>query len=191
MWKVGFYLSCIAVTRSFSSLPSCSSDEAELAGKRVQTLLALNSVFTSFGASDVFSLDSFLSELGPLVTPEFTTTVPYGGGTYAGLNDAAEYLALQFPSVNVGGSSFNGSDTGGVLPAVSIDGDAYTTKSNFAANFFPTVNPSLRLPIQSEVVVTFAPCRSRSILPPATIHMLPAWYSISIDLFIDLCTRAQ
>ena len=74
MWKVGYFLSCIAVARSFSSLPSCSSDEAELTGKRLQTLAAFNSVFTSFGASDVFSLDSFLSELGPLVTPEFTTT---------------------------------------------------------------------------------------------------------------------
>ena len=82
MWKVGFFLSCIAVTRSFSSLPSCSSDEAELTGKRLQTLLALNSVFTSFGASDVFSLDSFLSELGPLLAPEFSITVPYGAGTY-------------------------------------------------------------------------------------------------------------
>ena len=90
MWKVGYFLSCIAVTHSFSSLPSCSSDEAELAGKRVQTLLALNSVYTSFGASDVFSLDSFLSELGPLVSPEFSLFVPYGGGTYAGLNDAAK-----------------------------------------------------------------------------------------------------
>ena len=168
MWKVGFYLSCIAVTRSFSSLPSCSSDDAELANKRVQTLLAHYSVFTSFGASDVFNLESFISELGPLVTPEFSLNVPYGGGTYAGLNDAAEYLALTFSSVNGGLSAFNLSDTGGVLPAVSIDGDAYTTKTNFAANFFPTVTPSLRLPIQSEVVVTFAPCRSRSILPHAT-----------------------
>ena len=181
MWKVGFFLSCIAVTRSFSSLPSCSSDEAELTGKRLQTLLALNSVFTSFGASDVFSLDSFLSELGPLLTPEFSITVPYGAGTFAGLNDAAEYLALQFSSVNVGLSSFNLSDTGGVYGSMSIDGDAYTLRSNFAANFFPTVSPSLRLPMQSEVVATFAPCRSRSAHPPATIHMLPV-SSITIDL---------
>ena len=128
MWKVGFFLSCIAVTRSFSSLPSCSSDEAELTGKRLQTLLALNSVFTSFGASDVFSLDSFLSELGPLLTPEFSITVPYGAGTFAGLNDAAEYLALQFSSVNVGLSSFNLSDTGGG-GGLTTDGDEYTLKS--------------------------------------------------------------
>ena len=168
MWKVGYFLSCITVARSFSSFPSCSSDEAELTGKRLQTLLALNSVFTSFGASDVFSLDSFLSELGPLVTPEFTTTVPYGVGTYAGLNDAAEYLALQFPSVNLGGASFNLSDTGGVYRSMSIDGDAYTLRSNFAANFFPTVTPSLRLPMQNELVATFAPCRSRSAHPLAT-----------------------
>ena len=176
MWKVGCFLSCIAVTRSFSSIPSCSSDEAELAGKRLQTLLALNSVFTSFGASDAFSLGSFISELGPLVTPEFSLTVPYGAGTYAGLNDAAEYLSLQFSSVNVGLSSFNLSDTAGVLPAMSIDGDEYTLKSNFVANFFPTVTPSWRLPMQSEVVVTFAPCRLRSAHPPATItcYLYPA-----------------
>ena len=58
MLKVWVFLSCIAVTRSFSSLPPCT-DEAELAGKRLKTLLALNSVFTSFGASDTFSLNSF------------------------------------------------------------------------------------------------------------------------------------
>ena len=165
MWKVGFYLSCIAVTRSFSSLPSCSSDEAELAGKRLQTLAALTSVYTSFHASDVFSLESFVSQLSPLVTPEFFFIVPYGGGTYEGLNDAAEYLSVSFASVNVGSHSFNLSDTAGVLPAMSIDGDAYTLKSAFTGIFFPTVTPSIRLPIQDEVVFTFAPCRSRSTHP--------------------------
>ena len=50
--SVGVFLSCIAVTRSFSSLPPCT-DEAELAGKRLKTLLALNSVFTSFSAGRI------------------------------------------------------------------------------------------------------------------------------------------
>ena len=50
---------CRHASRSFSiRLPPCT-DEAELAGKRLKTLLALNSVFTSFGASDTFSLNSF------------------------------------------------------------------------------------------------------------------------------------
>ena len=163
MWKVGFYISCIAVTRSFSSFPSCSSDEAELAGKRLQTLGALNSVFTSFGASDVFSLDSFLSELGPLVTPEFTTTVPGGIGDYVGINDAAEYLALQFPSVSVQ-LGFNdlaeGSDA-----AMSTDGDVYTLKATNPWEVFPTVTPSFRAPVQSEIVATFAPCRCAQSTP--------------------------
>ena len=165
MWKVGYFLSCIAVTRSFSSIPSCSSDEAELAGKRLQTLVAFNSVFTSFGASDVFNLESFLSELGPLVAPEFSLIVPYGFGTYAGLNETAEYRSVTFASVNAGSHSYNFSDTAGVLPALSIEGDAYTVKSSFAANLFPTVTPSFRVPIQDEVVFTFAPCRSRSTHP--------------------------
>ena len=164
MWKVGYFLSCIAVARSFSSLPSCSSDEAELADKRLQTLVAFNSVYTSFGASDVFNLESFLSELGPLVAPEFSLNVPYGGGTYAGLNDAAEYLAMTFESVNVGSHSFDLNLTAGVIPALSIDGDAYTLKSSFAANFYPTVTPSFRLPTQNDIVFTFAPCRSRPLV---------------------------
>ena len=55
MCKVGvLFLSCIVVcTWSFSSLPpgaSCSSDEAELAGKRLQTLVALDSLYKSFSA---------------------------------------------------------------------------------------------------------------------------------------------
>ena len=164
MWKVGFYLSCIAVARSFSSLPSCSSDEAELTSKRLQTLGLFNSVYTSFHASDVFNLESFISELGPLVTPEFSITAPYGGGTYAGLNDAAEFLSMTFESVNVGSHSFNLNVTAGVLP-LSIDGDAITLRSTWAANFFPTVTPSFRLPTQNEIVFTFAPCRSRSTHP--------------------------
>ena len=143
MWKVGYFLSCIAVARSFSSLPSCSSDEAELAGKRLQTLAAFNSVYTSFHASDVFNLESFVSQLSPLLTPEFSLFVPHGSGTYSGLNDAAEYLSTTFSSVNVGSHSYNFSDTAGVLStslAISIDGDAYTLKSNFAGRdqFTPT-----------------------------------------------------
>ena len=167
MLKLGFYLSSIAVTRSFSSLPapcsSSSSDAAELSGKRLQNLLAFNSVLTSFGASDTFSLDAFVSQLSPLVTPEFSLIVPNGAGLYTGLIDAAEYLSLQFSSVNVGLSAFNlTSDT---APTISIDGDAYTLKVNFQATFFPTATPSVRLPMQSENVVTFAPCRSRSTPP--------------------------
>jgi hypothetical protein len=131
--------------------------------KRLQTLLALNSVFTSFGASDTFSLDAFVSQLSPLVTPEFSVTVPYGIGLYTGLNDAAEYLSLQFSSVNVGLVAFN--LTGDTAPTISIDGDAYTLKASSQATFFPTATPSVRLPMQSENVVTFAPCRSRSTPP--------------------------
>ena len=168
MWKVGCvgcFLSCIAVTRSFSSIPSCSSDDAELAGKRLKTLGALNSVFTSFGASTTFSLDSFLSELGPLVTPEFTTTVPGGIGYYVGPNDAAEYLALQFPSVNV---QFWFVDLANVSDVtMSTNGDVYTVKSTFTVDFFPTVTPSFRAPYQSETVATFAPCRCAQPTPHA------------------------
>ena len=195
MWKVGFFLSCIAVTRSFSSLPSCSSDEAELTGKRLQTLLALNSVFTSFGASDVFSLDSFLSELGPLVTPEFTTTVPGGIGDYVGLNDAAEYLALQFPSVSVQlwfNDLAEGSDA-----AMSTDGDVYTLKATNPWEVFPTVNPSFRAPVQSEIVATFSPCRcaqptSRHISTCMhTTHSLAANWLTCYDICVALPCHAQ
>ena len=165
MLKVWVFLSCIAVTRSFSiRLPPCT-DEAELAGKRLKTLLALNSVFISFGAADVFSLDSFLSELGPLVTPEFTTTVPGGIGYYVGPNDAAEYLALQFPSVNV---QFWFVDLVNVSDVtMSTNGDVYTVKSTFTVDFFPTVTPSFRAPYQSETVATFAPCRCAQPTPHA------------------------
>ena len=147
----------------------------QLAGKRLQTLGALNSVFTSFGASDVFSLDSFLSELGPLVTPEFTTTVPGGIGDYVGPNDAAEYLALQFSSVNVQiwrHDLANSSDA-----AMSTDGDVYTLKLTFSWTFFPTVTPSLRAPVQHETVVTFAPCRCAQ---PTHTVTLPRAYMHSV-----------
>ena len=168
MVKLWFFLSCIAATRSFSSFPSCSSDEAELAGKRLKTLLALNSLFISFHASDTFNFNSFETQLSALVTPEFSLLTPHGTGTYAGLNDAAEYLSLQFSSVNVGLSSFNLSDTGGG-GGLTTDGDEYTLKSaTHPATFFPTVTPSFRLLMQNEVVATFAPCRSRSTHPLAT-----------------------
>jgi len=172
MCKVGvLFLSCIAVcTRSFSSRPApCSSDEAELAGKRVQTLAALDSAFRSFGASETFSLDPFLSQLSPLFTPEVSIIIPYGTGLFMGLNDAADYLALQFSSVNVGLSIFNLSDTAGVLPTLSVDGDAYTLGTTFSANVFPTATPSFRLRhMRTEVVATFARCRSRSAISPHT-----------------------
>ena len=122
-------------------------------------------MFISFHASDTFNFNSFETQLSALVTPEFSLLTPHGTGTYAGLNDAAENLSLTFDSVNVGSHSYNFSDTAGVLPALSIEGDAYTVKTNFAANFFPTVTPPFRLPTQTEIVFTFAPCRSRSTHP--------------------------
>ena len=126
----------------------------------MKTLLALNSVFISFGASHTFSLSSFKTQLSLLVTPEFSLAVPHGAGTFAGLNDAAEYLSLQFSSVNVGLSFFNLSDTGGG-GGLSTDGDGYTLKPDLhQVIFFPTVTPSFRLPMQNDVVATFAPCRS-------------------------------
>ena len=174
MRKVGvLFLSCIVVcTWSFSSLPpgaSCPSDEAELAGKRLQTLAALDSVLRSFERSETtFSLDSFLSQLSPLLTPDVSVFVPRGIGLFVGPNDAAEYLALQFPSVNVGLSALNRSDTAGVLPTLSVDGDAYTLGATILDHFFPTVTPSLRQHIHTEVVIIFAPCRSVS--PIAHTH---------------------
>ena len=179
MCKVGvLFLSCIvACTWSFSSLPpgaSCPSDEAELAGKRLQTLVALDSVYKSFSASETFSLNSFLSQLSPLFTPEISVIVPHGIGLYKGLNDAAEYLALQFSSVNVGLFAFNDSDTGGVPPTLSVDGDAYTLGATATVTFFPTATPSLRLQhLYTEVVATFAPCRSRCTSPHSP-HTYPS-----------------
>jgi hypothetical protein len=167
MCKVGvLFLSCVVVcTWSFSSLPpgaSCSSDEAELAGKRLQTLVALDSVYKSFSASETFSLNSFLSQLSLIFTPEISITISHGIGDFVGLNDAAEYLALRFSSVNVGLFAFNDSDTAGVPPTVSVDGDAYTLGATATVTFFPTATPSLRLQhLYTEVVATFAPCRSR------------------------------
>ena len=168
MWKVGFLLlSCVAVcTRSFSTLPPCSSDEAELAGKRLQTLAALGTVYRSFGSSETFSLNSFLSQFSQLFTPEISVIVPHGIGLFMGLNDAAEYLALQFSSVNVGLFALNFSDTAGVLPSLSVDGDTYTLGSTNSAIFFPTATPSLRLQNTAEVVAIFAPCRQPSAHTP-------------------------
>ena len=158
MRKVGvLFLSCIVVcTWSFSSLPpgaSCPSDEAELAGKRLQTLAALDTVFRSFGSSETFSLDSFTSQLSQLFTPELSVIVPHGIGLFMGLNDAAEYLALQFSSVNVGLWALNFSDT-------------YTLGSTNSAIFFPTATPSWRLQNRAEVVAIFAPCRQPSAHTP-------------------------
>ena len=164
MCKIGFLLiSCIAVcTRSFGTLPPCSSDEAELAGKRVQTLAALSSVLRAFGSSETFSLDSFMSQLSQLFTPDISVIVPHGFGLFMGLNGAAEYLALQFSSVNVGLFAFNFGDTAAHVQALSVDGDTYTLGSTNSAIFFPTATPSLRLQNTAEVVTIFAPCRQPS-----------------------------
>ena len=103
-------ISFIAVARSFSSVPrdeasgeasDCLTDEAELSNQRLQTLVALDSVISTFSASPTFSLDSFLSQLAPLFTEGIIVDIPNGVGSYVGLYDAADYLALSFSSVNV------------------------------------------------------------------------------------------
>ena len=88
----------IALTQCFSSVPSCSSDKAELTGERLQTLIELNKGLSANKTSTTFNLDWFLSRLAPLFTPDISYHVPLGVGHLVGLNDVAEYLALSFSS---------------------------------------------------------------------------------------------
>ena len=88
----------IVIVWSFSSVPSCPTDEAELSSKRVQTLITYGSVVRaaqSAASTIPFNLDYFISQLASVFTPDATFSVPSGVGVYAGLNDVAEYLALQ------------------------------------------------------------------------------------------------
>ena len=88
----------IVIVWSFSSVPSCPTDEAELSSKRVQTLITYGSVVRaaqSATSTIPFNLDYFISQLASVFTPDATFSVPSGVGVYAGLNDVAEYLALQ------------------------------------------------------------------------------------------------
>ena len=172
-------VSSIAVARCFSSVPrdeasgeasGCLTDEAELSNQRLQTLVTFDSVYTTFGASNTFSLDSFLSQLAPLFTEDTIVDIPNGFGSYTGLKDAADYLALSFSSVNVNPWSLDGtnpSDQG-----LSIDGDAYTLETTYPFNFFPSVTPSLEGLYPAEIVATFSPCRCARSPHPAA-HALP------------------
>ena len=83
----------IVVAQSFSSVPSCSFDEAKLTGKRVQTLIELGEGLSINKTSTTFNLDWFLSQLAPLFTPDISFDIPLGVGHFVGLKDAAEYLA--------------------------------------------------------------------------------------------------
>ena len=176
-------VSSIAVARCFSSVPrdeasgeasGCLTDEAELSNQRLQTLVTFNSVYTTFGASNTFSLDSFLSQLAPLFTEDTIVDIPNGFGSYTGLKGAADYLALSFSSVNVNPWSLDGtnpSDQG-----LSIDGDAYTLETTYPFNFFPSVTPSLEGLYPAEIVATFSPCRCAQPTPGRTRFASPQTY---------------
>ena len=146
----------IALTQCFSSVPSCSSDKAELTGKRVQTLVELNKGLTN-QTSTTFNLDWFLSQLEPLFTPDISYHVPLGVGHLVGLKDVAEYLALSFSSVNENLYYLNSSSES-PNDDLSIDGDVYTISASVPLIFFPTVTP-VEAPFEHETEIVFSPCR--------------------------------
>ena len=161
----------IALTQCFSSVPSCSSDKAELTGERLQTLIELNKGLSANKTSTTFNLDWFLSRLAPLFTPDISYHVPLGVGHLVGLNDVAEYLALSFSSVNANlyyldASSESPNDD------LSIDGDVYTISASVPLTFFPTVTPSVEAPFEHETEIVFSPCRCASLCKPTPAHLL-------------------
>ena len=153
----------IALTQCFSSVPSCSSDKAELTGKRVQTLIELNKGLTN-QTSTTFNLDWFLSQLAPLFTPDISYHVPLGVGHLVGLKDVAEYLALSFSSVNENLYYLNSSSES-PNDDLSIDGDVYTISASVPLTFFPTVTPSVEAPFEHETEIVFSPCRCAPLSP--------------------------
>ena len=162
----------IVVAQSFSSVPSCSFDEAKLTGKRVQTLIELGEGLSINKTSITFNLDWFLSQLAPLFTPDISYHVPLGVGHLVGLKDVAEYLALSFSSVNENLYYYLNSSSESPNDDLSIDGDVYTISASVPLTFFPTVTPSVEAPFQHETVIVFPPCRCTPLCMPTPTHLI-------------------
>ena len=154
----------LALTQCFSSVPSCSSDEAELAGKRIQTFIGLNKALTNQTSTSTFNLELFLSQLAPLFTPDISYHVPLGVGHLVGLQDVGEYLALGFSSVNAN-LYYLDSTSESPNDDLSIDGDVYTISASIPLTYFPTVTPSVKAPFEHETEIIFSPCRCTPLSP--------------------------
>lgn len=97
----------VAFARSADSYESheygCEESDMEIDGARhqsVQHFFETMTTFTSQPSSECLDGPAFAEGLAMAMNLDATYTVPYGIGTYYGINDIAEYLAIALPPLN-------------------------------------------------------------------------------------------
>lgn len=145
--------------RSCSSLQrhdyGCGPNDMEMDAARLQNVLTFQGIFTyHVNATQCLDTPQFVSDLSTVFEPDVTVFVPYGIGTYTGVDNVAEYLGMAMQSLN---HDFWYYDTtiDPTKPAalhVSTDGSTWIQGSTFGGSFLRGDLPYTDAYTEQEVV---------------------------------------
>ena len=130
------------VLRSCSDLErhdyGCAPNDMEMDAARLQSVLTFHGYFEEHvNATMCLDTPGFVQDLGTVFEPDIEVFIPYGIGTYVGIENVAEYLGMAMSSLN---HDFWYYDTtiDRTLPAmlsVSTDGSSWVQGSTFRGSF--------------------------------------------------------
>ncbi len=130
------------VLRSCTSLKrhdyGCEMNDMEMDAARLQSILAFQATFQAHVEAEAcFDTNTFIHQLLASFDPDIEVFIPYGIGTYTGIDNVAEYLGMAMTSLNHGFWLYDSTiDT--TKPAtlgVSTDGSTWIQGSTFRGSY--------------------------------------------------------
>jgi hypothetical protein len=164
----------------------CGPSDVQIDAARLQSILAFSSIFQGIDDEQIcLDTPAFVERLSVAFQPDIHFTVPYGIGTYHGLEDTAEYLGMAFAGLNHGFWLYDGT----VNPAersrldVSPDGHDWGQGSTQHGTFLRGAYP---YSAYIEQVAHFEGCdtkiKSYDVLPTEGMRDLIEIFTQSADL---------
>lgn len=117
----------------------CELSDVEIDAERVVNQIKSNLMFQELANEKCFDTPGFIDRLSEIVTDnDPSIVVPFGIGTYKGLEDMSEYLGLSFAGLthNYWTSDFKANQSMGGVLEVSTDGKTWVNGGFFAGSFF-------------------------------------------------------
>ncbi len=165
----------------------CERSDMEIDAARLGSVMAMGELFAD-AQNEAICLDTpaFVHALSRSFVPDISVTVPYGVGTYRGLEDVAEYLGMAFAALNHGFWQHDTSidPTKPAAIEVSSDGSVWFQGATVRGSFLRGLAPYTDVYLTQEA--RFSGCQTRvsdfEVLPDTGIRFLAERYVQTSDL---------
>lgn len=165
----------------------CTADDMQIDAARLTSILTFQSFFRG-ATNEAMCLDTpaFSQQLAAVFAADVDVNVPYGIGTYRGIQDVSEYLGIAFAGLNHGywENDTTPDPTKRARLEVSSNGSAWTTGGTTRGSFARGLLPYTDLYLEQEV--SFEGCGSLvsdyTVLPNDGMRFLIESYVQTADL---------